>query len=216
MSKKSKWFIAVASLFAVFIVTFLIVYNPSKSQKLDMNTEKAEGKVEYPSDKKGFGESVGDKYQMTDKEQQATDFLNEGYLDDVEVRAGDYYKLLDVLNTYVESYLYLSKQDALLQIESHGDYSMSVPDISGTDIMSSVDMAGTDRILYMNVLDEQLGKFSSAQYDFLEEIKLYNDSLEDNDSNLEELIPESNENYQWMLEYEKGVRAVLYEYLANL
>ncbi|WP_393964384.1 hypothetical protein [Exiguobacterium sp. S22-S28] len=213
MNKKSKLLIATASL---FIVTFLIVYNLPKNQKLDVNVEKAEAEVEYPSDKEGFGESVADKYQMTDEEQQATDFLNDGYLDDVEVRAGDYYKLLDVLNTYVESYLYLSKQDALLKIESHGDYGLSVPDISGRDIMSSVDMSGTDRTLYMDVLDEQLSKFSSAQYDFLEEINLYNESLEDNDSNLEELIPESSENYQLMLEYEKGVRAVLYEYLANL
>lgn len=214
MNQKQKWFLAIASLCVIFFGTFLLVYNQPKSSKTDVAVEMVE--AEDSADELEMGESVADQYEMSDDEKQAMDFLNDGYLDDVQVRSGHYYKLLDVLNAYVESYLYLNKRNVELQLESGGDYSLSVPDISARGFMEGVDIAYTDRALYIDLLNEQIGNYSAAQSDLLEDIYGYHESLEDGENTDEGFSLGTNENYQLTLQYEQNIRYVIQEKLANL
>lgn len=199
MNQKQKWFLAIASLCVIFFGTFLLVYNQSKSSKTDVAVEKVE--AEDSADELEMKESVADQYEISD---------------DVEARSGDYYKLLDVLNAYVESYFYLNKRNAELQLESHGDYSLSVPDISATGFTTGVDIESTDRALYINLLNEQISKYYSAQYDLIEDIAAYNESLKNGENTDEGFGLETNENYLMTLEYEQGIRYVIQEKLEKL
>lgn len=214
MNPRQKWFLAIASLCVLFFGTFLFVYDQPKSSKTEVAVEKVE--AGDSTDELEMGESVADQYEMSDDEKQATDFLNDGYLDDVQVRSGHYYKLLDVLNAYVESYLFLSKRNVELQLESNGDYSIYVPDISANGFMEGVDIESTDRALYINLLNEQISKYYSAQYDLLEDIYEYHESLENGENTGEGFSLGTNENYQLTLQYEENIRYVIREKLANL
>lgn len=214
MNPKQKWFLAIASLCVLFFGTFLLVYDQPKSSKTEVAVEKVE--AEDSTDELELGESVADQYEMSDDEKQATDFLNDGYLDDVQVRSGHYYKLLDVLNAYVESYLYLSRRNVELQLESNGDYLLSVPNISASGFMEGVDISNTYRASYIDLLNEQISKFSSAQSDLLEDIYEYHESLENGENTEEGFSLGTNENYQLTLQYEENIRYVIREKLANL